>query len=62
VIQKVRKSVQAIVELPPLYREQVVEAYALSLRATFMMAAVLASMTIVITARIKVPRLGQKKV
>ena len=61
VIEEVRKSVQAIAELPPLYREQVIEAYAMSLRAVFIMAAIFAFSTILITVRIKLPRLGQRK-
>lgn len=61
VIEEVRKSVQAIGELPPLYREQVIEAYALSLRDTFIMTAVLALITVLTIIPIKLPRLGQRK-
>jgi hypothetical protein len=61
VIEEVRKSVRVIAELPPLYREQVREAYALSLRAVFIMTTILALVTIIITARLKLPKLGQRK-
>ena len=61
VIEEVRSSVQAIKGLEPIYREQVIEAYASSLRATFVMAAVLSVVTVLATIRIKLPRLGQRK-
>ena len=61
VILKVRTSVQAIRNLEPMYREQVIEAYASSLRATFVMAAVLSIVTVLITVRLRLPRLGQRK-
>jgi len=44
-----------------VYREQVIEAYALSLRCTFILAAVLSLATILITVPIKLPRLGHRK-
>jgi hypothetical protein len=44
-----------------MYREQVIDAYAASLRATFMMAAVLSVVTLVTTVPLKLPRLGQRK-
>ncbi|KAG9246571.1 major facilitator superfamily transporter [Calycina marina] len=61
IIQKVRKSVPAIAELPDMYRSQVIESYALSLRATFVMAAVLAVIPMLITLRLRLPRLGEKR-
>jgi hypothetical protein len=61
VIQEVRTSVEAIHRLAPVYREQVIEAYASSLRATFIMAAILSVATVLITVRLKLPRLGQRK-
>jgi hypothetical protein len=61
VIEQVRTSVHAIHKLPPLYREQVIEAYASSLRSTFIMAAILSTITVLITVRLKLPRLGQRK-
>ena len=44
-----------------MYREQVIDAYAASLRATFMMAAMLSVVTLVMTVPLKLPRLGQRK-
>ncbi|KAE8450818.1 hypothetical protein EG329_005731 [Mollisiaceae sp. DMI_Dod_QoI] len=61
VIEEVRKSVRAIAGLEPQYREQVIDSYASSLRATFVMAAVLSLVTIALTLPIKLPRLGQRK-
>lgn len=61
VIDAVRKSVHAIVDLPLVYQEQVVEAYALSLRAVFVMTAVLAAGTVVITLRLRLPMLGGRR-
>lgn len=61
VIEQVRGSVEAIHKLEPLYREQVIEAYAASLRATFIMAAVLSVVTFLMTVPLKLPRLGQRK-
>ncbi|KAG0652500.1 putative transporter [Hyphodiscus hymeniophilus] len=61
VILEVRTSVQAIHKLEPVYREQVIDAYAASLRATFIMAAVLSAVTVLITVRLRLPRLGQRK-
>jgi len=61
VIEEVRTSVQAIHKLAPVYREQVIQAYASSLRATFIMAAILSVITVLITMKLKLPRLGQRK-
>ncbi|KAG4440656.1 hypothetical protein IFR05_003854 [Cadophora sp. M221] len=61
VIQKVRKSVRAIANLEPMYREQVIDAYAASLRATFIMAAVLSVAAFCMVVPLKLPRLGQRK-
>ena len=52
---------RAIATLEPMYREQVIDSYALALRATFIMAVVLSVALAVITLRIKLPRLGQRK-
>jgi hypothetical protein len=57
----VRKSIKAIEKLTPFYREQVIDAYALSLRSVFVMAIVLAAATFFITIRLQLPRLGQRK-
>jgi hypothetical protein len=61
VIERVRSSVQAIHHLEPMYREQVIEAYALSLRATFVMAAVLSVFAVFLVVVLRLPRLGQRK-
>ena len=61
VIEEVRKSVRAIADLDPVYREQVIDSYASSLRATFMMAAVLSVVVIAMTLPLRLPRLGQRK-
>ncbi|KAH7355062.1 major facilitator superfamily transporter [Rhexocercosporidium sp. MPI-PUGE-AT-0058] len=61
VIQKVRKSVRAIANLEPMYREQVIDAYAASLRATFVMSAVLSLVAFCMIVPLKLPRLGQRK-
>jgi hypothetical protein len=44
-----------------MYREQVVDAYAVSLRATFMMATALSVVTLLTTVPLQLPRLGQRK-
>ncbi|KAF4631905.1 hypothetical protein G7Y89_g6226 [Cudoniella acicularis] len=61
VIEEVRKSVRAIPNLEPVYREQVIDAYSSSLRATFMMSAALSVIAILLTIPLKLPRLGQRK-
>ncbi|EKD21705.1 uncharacterized protein L3040_004928 [Drepanopeziza brunnea f. sp. 'multigermtubi'] len=61
VIQQVRKSVRAIANLDPHYREQVIDAYAESLRATFVMSAVLSAVAFVMIVPLRLPRLGQRK-
>ncbi|KUJ13440.1 MFS general substrate transporter [Mollisia scopiformis] len=61
VIEEVRKSVRAIAGLEPHYREQVIDSYASSLRATFIMALILSLVATAMTLPIKLPRLGQRK-
>ncbi|TVY87260.1 putative MFS-type transporter [Lachnellula willkommii] len=61
VIEEVRKSVKAIPTLDPVYREQVIDSYAASLRATFIMAAVLSVVAIFLTLPLRLPKLGQRK-
>lgn len=61
VIQEVRKSVLAIPTLEPMYREQVIDSYAASLRATFIMAACLAVFAIALTLPLRLPLLGHRK-
>jgi len=60
VIFEVRNSVQAISDLVPHYRTQVVDAYAASLRVTFISTAFLALLATVIILPVKVPRLGKR--
>ncbi|RDL30719.1 uncharacterized protein BP5553_10064 [Venustampulla echinocandica] len=62
VIEAVRKSITAIPGLGEPYREQVIDSYAASLRATFMMAAVLSVISLSLTLQLKLPRLGQKEI
>ncbi|KAF8850921.1 MFS general substrate transporter [Acephala macrosclerotiorum] len=61
IIRRVRESVQAIIDIDPVARQQVINAYSASLRATFILAAVLAIITVLITIPLKVPGLGHKK-
>ncbi|KUJ16169.1 MFS general substrate transporter [Mollisia scopiformis] len=61
IIRQVRESVQAISGLEPVAREQVINAYSASLRATFILAAVLGAVAVLITIPLKVPRLGYRK-
>ncbi|PMD62935.1 MFS general substrate transporter [Hyaloscypha bicolor E] len=61
VIEQVRKSVRAIADLEPVYREQVIDSYASALRATFFMTVILSLVVTLITLYIKLPRLGQRK-
>lgn len=44
-----------------MYREQVIDSYASSLRATFMLAATLTVLMIAVTLPLRLPRLGQRK-
>ncbi|TAQ91579.1 hypothetical protein B7494_g51 [Chlorociboria aeruginascens] len=61
VIEEVRKSVQAIADLEPRSREQVIDSYAAALRATFIMSAVLSAITLLIIVYIRLPKLGHRK-
>ncbi|TVY34972.1 putative transporter [Lachnellula subtilissima] len=61
VIEEVRKSVKAIPTLDPVYREQVIDSYASSLRATFIMAAVLSIIVVLLTLPLRLPKLGHRK-
>ena len=60
VIAKVRTSVSSIADLDWIYREQVVQSYAMALRATFVAAAVLSVVCAMVVLAIKVPRLQRK--
>ena len=61
VIERVRTSVQAIHHLEPVYREQVIEAYASSLSATFSVTVVLSVVALLMVVGLRLPRLGQRK-
>ncbi|KAK1598218.1 major facilitator superfamily transporter [Colletotrichum navitas] len=61
VIRKVRESVESIVKLPELYREQVVMSYEAALRMTFLCCTVIAFLSVCLLVPIKLPRLGTRK-
>ncbi|KZL81709.1 major facilitator superfamily transporter [Colletotrichum incanum] len=61
VIRKVRESVESIVKLPELYREQVVTSYEAALRTTFVCCTVIAFLSVCLLVPIKLPRLGARK-
>ncbi|GKT47347.1 vacuolar calcium ion transporter [Colletotrichum spaethianum] len=61
VIRKVRESVESIVKLPELYREQVVMSYEAALRTTFLCCTVIAVLSVCLLVPIKLPRLGTRK-
>ncbi|KAK2034470.1 major facilitator superfamily transporter [Colletotrichum zoysiae] len=61
VIRKVRESVESIVKLPELYREQVVLSYEAALRTTFLCCTVIAFLSVCLLVPIKLPRLGTRK-
>lgn len=56
----VRKSVAAIVDLDPVHKEQVIEAYAAALGVTFTSTVVLAIIMALVILPIKLPRLGKR--
>lgn len=61
IIQKVLKSVKAIANLEQPYKEQVIDAYAASLRITFLTAAIFAVVTLAVVVPLRLPKLGQRK-
>ena len=61
IIQEVRKSVKAISGLQQPYQSQVIDAYAASLRMTFLSAAILAVVTLAVVIPLRLPKLGHKK-
>ncbi|KAK1989206.1 major facilitator superfamily transporter [Colletotrichum cereale] len=61
VIRKVRESVESIVKLPEMYREQVVMSYEAALRTTFLCCTVIAFLSVCLLVPIKLPRLGTRK-
>ncbi|KAK4238212.1 MFS general substrate transporter [Achaetomium macrosporum] len=60
VVARVRKSVEAIRELPGQYREQVVQSYEAALRVTFLCCAALAVVSLVLILPVRLPRLGKR--
>jgi hypothetical protein len=60
IVLEVRKSIQAIAELPLPQKAQVIDAYAASLRLTFIVTAILALISFIIIVGISVPRLGKR--
>ncbi|OJJ50848.1 hypothetical protein ASPZODRAFT_11694 [Penicilliopsis zonata CBS 506.65] len=61
IILLVRKSVRAIAELDPLHKQQVIEAYAASLRITLGSVALWASFMFLLHFRLRLPVLGSKR-
>ncbi|KAF4986412.1 hypothetical protein FDECE_15969 [Fusarium decemcellulare] len=61
VIRRVRASVEEVFKLKPEYREQVVLSYEAALRLTFISCTVLAVVSVLLIAPIKLPRLGVRK-
>jgi hypothetical protein len=61
VIERVRKSVEAISGLSPQYREQVVMSYEAALRLTFAFCTALSVVSLLVILPIKLPRLGARK-
>lgn len=63
IIELARKSVESIVTLDPVHQDEVVKAYILSLRLTFLSAALWGSIMLLLTLRVQLPRLrrGEKK-
>ncbi|KAK3312398.1 major facilitator superfamily transporter [Apodospora peruviana] len=61
IIERVRGSVEAIRDLEPLYREQVVQSYEAALRVTFLCCSVLALVSVCLIMPVRLPRLGSRK-
>jgi hypothetical protein len=61
VISRVRKSVEAIQELSPVYQEQVIRSYEAALRLTFSCCAVVALVGLLLILPVKLPRLAARK-
>lgn len=61
VIERARGSVEAVRDLEPVYREQVVRSYESALRLTFLCCAVLAVINLLLIVPVKLPRLGSRK-
>jgi hypothetical protein len=60
VVALVRKSVEAIRDLPVEYREPVVQSYEAALRITFMCCTALAVVGLLLVLPLRLPRLGKK--
>ncbi|KAJ4294796.1 hypothetical protein N0V88_005030 [Collariella sp. IMI 366227] len=60
VVETVRRSVEAIRELPEVYQEQVVRSYEAALRMTFGCCVVLAVVSVGLILPVRLPRLGKK--
>ena len=60
VVELARKTVNSIRDLDPPYREQVVQGYEAALRMTFLSCSVLALMSLVLVATVKLPKLGSR--
>ncbi|KAL2136735.1 hypothetical protein VTI74DRAFT_1776 [Chaetomium olivicolor] len=60
VVAQVRKSVEAIRELPRDYRDQVVQSYEAALRLMFLCCSVLAVVSFLLILPVRLPRLGKK--
>jgi hypothetical protein len=60
VVASVRKSVEAIKELPGEYREQVVQSYEAALRVTFLCCSVVALVSVLLILPVRLPRLGKR--
>ncbi|KAJ5587221.1 uncharacterized protein N7459_002986 [Penicillium hispanicum] len=60
IIALVRQSIRAIADLDPFHRHQVIGAYALALRMTFVSAALWGGIMLLLHLRLRLPRLGQK--
>lgn len=60
IILEVRQNIESVAKLAAPYREQVVEAYAESLRVTFVSMAIVGLIGFVIILPVKMPRLSHK--
>ncbi|KAH6677952.1 multidrug resistance protein fnx1 [Plectosphaerella plurivora] len=61
VIEKVRSSIEAVIDLEEPYREQVILSYETAVRLTFVVCGVLAVISFCIIIPAKLPRLGERK-
>jgi hypothetical protein len=60
IVERARRSVEAIRELPSPYREQVMQSYEAALRLTFLCCFVLAVVSLLLILPVRLPRLGKK--